>query len=264
MADTAGIPRRRGGVTGLLLILLGAWGALAPFVGPYLHFAYTPDRAWAYTSGRLWLEVVPGVAAALGGLIVLATRSRTAGGLGAFLAALGGAWFVVGTAVTAQFIKSGSISPGKPVGGSASAAGTSLRQFAEGMGFFTGIGVVIVFFAAVALGRFTVAGAESAVQPWDGGLGPADGPEQEQYPTQEQYPAGHDQFSTMAGQYPPGSTQPASAEQATSGPDLFGRPRQQQYPSATGQFPPPSTGEFPASASPFPPPGTTDPGTSQG
>ena len=159
MTYGTGMRRTRGGLSGLLLVLLGAWGALVPFVGPYFHYAYTPDRTWAYTSGRLWLEVVPGVATVLGGLIVLTTRSRALGCCGAFLAALAGAWFVVGAAVTAQFIKSGAIRPGVPVGTSAGAAASSLRQFLEGLGFFTGTGVLIVFFAALALGRFSATSA---------------------------------------------------------------------------------------------------------
>src|ERR1700689_309522 len=69
MAVVARVPRSRGGVSGALLILIGAWGGLAPFVGPYFRFAYTPDKAWAYTSGRLWLSIVPGAAALLGGLL---------------------------------------------------------------------------------------------------------------------------------------------------------------------------------------------------
>jgi hypothetical protein len=212
-------------VTGLLLILLGAWGALVPFVGPYFHFAYTPDRAWAYTTGRLWLEIVPGGVAALAGLIVLATRSRALGGLAAFVAALGGAWFVVGTAVTHQFIKSGSINPGVP------ASTASLRQFLEGMGFFTGIGVLIVFFAALALGRFAATVTEVGPQPWDG-LGHG------QYSAQESFPSGTDQFPTVGSQYPAESTQA----------------------SPTGEYPPPATGQFPATTGPFPPSGTSEPG----
>ena len=39
----------RGRLIGLLLMLLGGWGALVPFVGPYFGYAYTPDKAWVYT-----------------------------------------------------------------------------------------------------------------------------------------------------------------------------------------------------------------------
>jgi hypothetical protein len=55
MTGTLRIPRSKGAVSGVLLVLLGIWGALIPFVGPYFHYAYTPDRTWDYTTGRLWL-----------------------------------------------------------------------------------------------------------------------------------------------------------------------------------------------------------------
>ena len=96
--------------SGTLLVLLGVWGALIPFVGPYFHYAYTPDKAWAWTSGRLWLEVVPALGAIAGGIIVVISALRSVALLGAFLAGISGAWFAVdsvvgpawsGTAVTA-------------------------------------------------------------------------------------------------------------------------------------------------------------------
>ena len=248
MTYATGMRWTRGGLSGVLLILLGAWGALVPFVGPYFHYAYTPDHAWAYTSGRLWLEIAPGVAAVLGGLIVLLTRSRLWGCCGAFLAALAGAWFVVGAAVTAQFVKSGSIRPGLPVGTSAGAAASSLRQFLEGLGFFTATGLLIVFFAALALGRFSASsaaaeadlggdgliGGTASQQTWPPRQSPA---EQE---NQETFPASQDQYPTATSQYPAGS-QPSPAGQAPPRQDVFSRP-QEQYPTTTGQFPasPPS------------------------
>ena len=48
------MPRSRGAVCGLLLVILGAWGALIPFVGPHFNFAYTPDQDWAWSSARSW------------------------------------------------------------------------------------------------------------------------------------------------------------------------------------------------------------------
>ena len=96
MAGMLRVPRSRGALSGVLLVLLGAWGALITFIGPYFHYAFTPDIGWIYTTGRLWLEVLPGAAALLGGLIVLAAATRPAAVFGAWLAALSGAWFVVG------------------------------------------------------------------------------------------------------------------------------------------------------------------------
>src|SRR5450755_434907 len=161
MASVAGIPRGRGAVCGVLLILLGAWGGLIPFVGPYFHYALRPDTAWAYTTGRLYLEVLPGAVVLLGGLIVLVTRSRALGGLAAFLAALGGAWFVAGTGVLETWGTSlGHIRPGTPV------ATSPTKALLEVLGFFTGLGVVIVLFAALALGRFSLIAAKDVI---DGG-----------------------------------------------------------------------------------------------
>ena len=148
------VSRTRGALSGLLLVVLGAWGALVPFVGPSFHYAYTPDKAWAYTSGRLWLEILPGVGALLGGLVVLASAYRPAAHFGAWLAALSGAWFTLGGILGPTW--SGiSMNPGTPVGG------TTMRAF-EQIGFFTGLGVVIVGVAAMAAGRFSVISVRDA------------------------------------------------------------------------------------------------------
>jgi hypothetical protein len=143
-------------------MLLGAWGGLAPFVGPYFRFAYTPDKAWAYTSGRLWLSIVPGAAALLGGLLVTAASHRGVGCFGAFLAALGGAWFIVGGPVIGLVVKNASISPGAPLTGSLGSLSPATRVFLEQFAFFTGIGVLILFLGALALGRFSVVGVRDA------------------------------------------------------------------------------------------------------
>jgi hypothetical protein len=140
------------------LVLLGIWGALIPFVGPYFHFAYTPDQAWDATAGRLWLEIVPGVVALLAGLVVLLSGFRPAAVFGAWVAAVAGAWFAVGHLIAAA--SSNFPNAGTPVGGAARAA-------LEQIGFFTGLGVVIVFVAAVALGRFTVIAASDKGEPED-------------------------------------------------------------------------------------------------
>lgn len=150
------VPRSRGALSGLLLVLLGAWGALIPFIGPYFHYAYTPDTAWTYTTGRLWMEIVPGVAAALGGLILLVSAIRPVAMMGAGIAALGGLWFALGTVLRPLWATVSPMSPGVPVG-------SRTMMVVEQVGFFTGLGVVIVFFAALALGRLMVIGTRDAM-----------------------------------------------------------------------------------------------------
>lgn len=150
MAGTLRVRRSQGALSGALLVLLGIWGALIPFVGPYFHYAYTPDRAWVATSARMWLEVLPGVVTMLGGIVVLVSRFRPTAVFGAWLAALAGAWFAVGDVLAGRWARLPQ--PGTPAGGTA-------RAVLEQIGFFTGLGIVIVFVAALALGRFTVVSA---------------------------------------------------------------------------------------------------------
>src|SRR5882762_7572377 len=66
------------------------WGALVPFIGPHFGYAYTPNQAWIMTAGRLWLEVVPGAVAVLGGLILISSTSRALGLWAGWLTAVAG------------------------------------------------------------------------------------------------------------------------------------------------------------------------------
>jgi hypothetical protein len=135
-----------------MLVLLGAWGGLIAFVGPYFNYAYTPDRAWAFNSGRFWLSLLPGAITVFGGLIVFFSANRAIAALGAWLAALSGVWFVIGGPISTLVTSDGSNAAGAPVGS------TTTQALAQ-LGFFTGLGAAVVFFAALALGRFTVVGA---------------------------------------------------------------------------------------------------------
>ena len=169
----------RGRVIGSLLMLLGAWGALVPFVGPYFGYAYTPDKAWAYTSGRLWLSVLPGAAAFLGGLLVLTTDEAAA--FGAFLAVFGGTWLVVGQPVAAFALAGRGISTGLPVASSGAIFGPATMRFLEPLGFFYGLGIVVIFFAAVALGEVIV--ARMAANRFSSRLAEEVASQTDQYPT---------------------------------------------------------------------------------
>src|SRR6266536_1460090 len=112
MAGMLHVPRTRGALSGALLVLLGLWGGLVAFVGPYFHFAYTPATAWTYTSGRLWLEILPGIATALGG-----------------------PWFAVGRVLSPAWNSHGTVALGTPIGG------TLHRALVE-LCYFTGLGVI--------------------------------------------------------------------------------------------------------------------------
>jgi len=138
--------RSRGAFSGFLLMLLGLWGAIIPFVGPYFHYAYTPDKAWIYNTGRLWLELLPGAAVFVGGFLLMIARGRHIALFGALLAAAAGAWFTLGPVLSPLWNQH------VAMGGSPASA-TVYMRIMEQLGFFTALGVVIVFVAAMALGR---------------------------------------------------------------------------------------------------------------
>ena len=146
MAGMLQMRRSRGAFSGFLLILLGLWGALIPFVGPYFHYAYTPDTGWTYNTARLWLELLPGAAVFLGGFLLMIARRRHTALFGALLAAAAGAWFTLGTMLSPLWNHHVTLG-GSPAGS------TVYTRIMEQLGFFSALGVVVVFIAATAFGR---------------------------------------------------------------------------------------------------------------
>lgn len=162
MAVMTPAPRSRGAVCGTVLIVLGLWGGLVPFVGPYFSFAYTPNTAWSYNTGRFYYSIIPGAVALICGLFVALTRQRLIGILAGVLAALAGGWFVLGSGIVQVALRHPAIGPGTPVGGALGGLTTAQRAWLEQFGFFTGVGLVVVLVAALAIGRFSLQGARDA------------------------------------------------------------------------------------------------------
>ena len=191
--------RSRGAFSGFLLMLLGLWGALIPLVGPYFHFAYTPDTAWTYSTARLWLEVLPGAAVFLGGFLLMVSTGRHVALLGALLAAAAGAWFTLGTALSPLWNNHVTM-------GGSPASSTVYMRIMEQLGFFTALGLVIVFIAAAALGRIaSVTSGIRTVEPVPETTVPADTTPMDPVPART-VPA-----STAPARTVPASTAPASS-----------------------------------------------------
>jgi hypothetical protein len=146
MAGMLQMRRSRGAFSGFLLVLLGLWGALIPMVGPYFNYAYTPDVSWHYDTARLWLEILPGAAVFLGGLLLIIATGRHVALFGALLAAASGAWFVLGVTLSPLW------NHNVPMGG-VPAGSRVFTRIMEQIGFFSALGVLIVFIAGAALGR---------------------------------------------------------------------------------------------------------------
>jgi uncharacterized membrane protein len=141
------IARSTGAVSGALIALLGSWGALVPFVGPYFDYSFGINTSWHYSTDRLWLNVLPGVIAVLAGVMLLLARTRAAGVLAGWLAIVAGAWFTIGPAVSLSW-EHGLGPIGAPLG-------DRTRQMLELIGYFYGVGALIVALAAFAIGRFS-------------------------------------------------------------------------------------------------------------
>jgi hypothetical protein len=133
--------------TGLLLVALGIWGGLVPFVGHYFHFSLGPDKAWTWTSGRLYLDVLPAVVTVLGGLILMDAGPRGSARVGALLALAGGLWFAIGPGISQLWHAGGVQGAGH---------GSAHIQMLEMLTYHTGLGAVITALAGYAFPRFPV------------------------------------------------------------------------------------------------------------
>jgi hypothetical protein len=149
------VPRTRGLLAGLIILVLGVWGGIVPFIGPYFHYQFINHQAWHWTTGRLWLDVIPGAVAVIAGLELMRTGNRVSGVFAGWLAAAAGTWFIVGQTVSTLW-NHGVSQAGRPLGG------TFLRML-EQLGYFYALGAAILFLGAVALGRFAVLSTRGAV-----------------------------------------------------------------------------------------------------
>jgi hypothetical protein len=143
------VPRSRGALSGVALIVLGAWAAAVPFFGPYFDFAYGPNHTWEWTAARGWTEVLPGAIAVFAGLLLLMSSHRVVAIVGAWLGAAAGAWLVVAPSLAATIdLNLGVPNP---------ASSTGVRAL-EAIAYFYGAGAAILLFGSVALGRLSVHG----------------------------------------------------------------------------------------------------------
>jgi hypothetical protein len=133
-------------ISGLTLMGIGAWAALAPFL--------VAGWDWDINSGRFLLTVVPGAAAAMGGLLLLSRQARlvTVGGA---LALAGGAWFVLAPLAYALFVgpELGTLEGGEQI------------HLLRWIVFFFGAGAVVSFLSAYSLGLVVPLEFEEEVAP---------------------------------------------------------------------------------------------------
>ncbi|MGN6167887.1 MAG: hypothetical protein ACTHQQ_06905 [Solirubrobacteraceae bacterium] len=149
------MPRSRGMVVGLCLVVLGIWGAIIPFVGPYFHYAFINLHKWHFTHGRLWLDIIPGAATFFAGLLLLGAANRGTALFAGWMAAVAGAWYVVGPQI-GRFWNHAAVQAGHPYGG-------QTRQALEQLGYFYALGGAILLLAGIAIGRASVVTARDVL-----------------------------------------------------------------------------------------------------
>lgn len=135
---------------GLLLVALGAWGAIVPFVGPEFGYPFPAGSgrdSWDWTASTWQLSLLPGIAAAYGGIILLGLVGtvRFAPAFGALIALVAGAWFVLGDEVSRLWTSSPS-----------EGTGSDGMVIATNLGYHEGLGLTISALSAFALGMLAL------------------------------------------------------------------------------------------------------------
>ncbi len=135
-------------LAGIVTVLVGAWGGIAPYVAPTFGFSADGSSAWHWTLSHALLGLVPGAAAVVTGFLLLGAAGRLALGRGridtgllGLIAAVCGAWFVVG-----EFAWPVLFGPTYFVGAA------PLHYLLEQLAFSIGTGVVLVACGAYILG----------------------------------------------------------------------------------------------------------------
>jgi hypothetical protein len=133
---------------GVLAALVGAWGALSVFVGPYFGYEPTSTSTWDWTTQNWLLHLLPGAVALVAGLTIASTtpsRRAQAGsgsvGLASLLVIAAGAWFVIGPALWPTFESSAPFATG-------TSAGTA---FLNQLGSSLGPGLLLAVLGGMAL-----------------------------------------------------------------------------------------------------------------
>jgi hypothetical protein len=140
-------------IAGIGAIIMGAWAGIVPFVGPKFGYTLGTSGAWKLTADHLYLQLAPGAAGVLAGLVFLGFvpgRDRVPFWSGVavvagLLAAAAGAWLVIGPDAYTVIRHVGANGRTLPT--------RSLASLATQVGYYLGPGVLLAAFGGIALGR---------------------------------------------------------------------------------------------------------------
>lgn len=124
---------------GALVAILAAWAFFVPLVGPYFGFGFEGDSTWLFSQTQWTTSLAAGIAAFVGGLGLL-LPGRLKWLPGSLLALAGGAWLLIAPSLYPLW-SSGELEP---------TSGSEWFRAALWLGYFYGIGGVIVYLAGMA------------------------------------------------------------------------------------------------------------------
>jgi len=135
-------------LVGLATLLAGAWGGIAPYIGPAFGFKFSNLGSFQWTQANALLRLAPGAVAVLAGLVMLVGGARLGGTRAGpwfwgLVTVLCGAWFVVGPAVWELLGNGNPIIQGLP-----SSTGTFINRIGDQLGE----GLLLAFLGANAMG----------------------------------------------------------------------------------------------------------------
>jgi hypothetical protein len=138
-------------IAGIGAILVGAWAGIVPFVGPKFGYNLGSSAAWKLTADHVYLQLAPGAAGVLAGLIFLGFVPRRVRApfwrglavVAGLLAAAAGAWLVIGPDAYTVLRHVGANGRTLPT--------RSLASLATQVGYYLGPGVLLAVFGGMAL-----------------------------------------------------------------------------------------------------------------
>jgi hypothetical protein len=135
-------------MAGVLAVVLGAWGGIAPYIGHAIRYSADGSATWTWNLQHGLLSLLPGAMAVVGGLLLIAStwarRERasvlhTVGLTGAaVLLGLSAVWFLIGASVWPIYFTS-------HVG----AAASPVRSLSDMVGYYLAEGFVLAVAAGV-------------------------------------------------------------------------------------------------------------------
>lgn len=139
------------GAVGVVALVISAWGAVIPYLGPAYGFSADGSSQWHWNLSRAVLALIPGV---IGCLFALSLMGRTGAAgvlrrlgltVGGLLAIACGAWFVIGPMAWPVLVS----------GGRYFVTASPLRELEYQVGYALGPGLILAVCGAFAIGWAT-------------------------------------------------------------------------------------------------------------